>query len=235
LSGIPEGGLMDKLEFRQWNETMFKRFGNERLYLHPNPLVRYIENTRVKIISKLLRAKEYDRILDVGCGEAYIMKRLKGNLVGIDLSSKALALAANRLKLYGTEGDLVMADARFLPFMSRCFDKVVCSELLEHIPSPGKAISEVSRVIKRGGKVAFTIPNEEKINLAKRIVKFLRLFNLLLKDLPERMDNQWHLHVFSLPLIKRIIADNGDGLKVSKIVKIPFFFSLRLVILCTLR
>lgn len=219
------------LGFRFWNEEMFRKFRNERLYLHPNPIIRYVENRRVKIILKLLRAKKTDYILDMGCGEAYIMKQLKGNLIGLDLSNTALSLAKIRLKSQQVDGNLVMGDACSLPFRSGCFNKIICSELLEHIPLPEGAVSEASRVIKRGGTVVFTIPNEEKINQVKRIAKKLRLFKLLFKDVPERMDCRWHLHDIKLTLIKKIIARKAPKLKVLKIIRVPLPFPIRIIIL----
>lgn len=216
---------------RRWNEEMFKKFGNERLYFHSNPLIRYIENSRVKAILNLLRVT--DHVLDLGCGEAYILKQVNGRRVGVDLSSEALSLAKNRLKEWGVEGSLVMSDMHFLPFKRGCFDKVICSEVLEHIASPKRAVSEALRVLKMGGSIIFTVPDERRINQAKKIVKFLRLYHLFLKGVPERMDDQWHLHIFNLSIIKRIITESKE-LKISNIVKIPFFFPIRIIISCTL-
>jgi len=218
-------------EFREWNEKMFRRFCNERLYLHPNPIIRYIEDKRVKIILKLLHVTEKDFTLDVGCGEAYIMKRVKGNIIGLDLSSSALSLAKTRLRaVEKNNGYILMGDAQNLPFINGSFDKIICSEILEHVPLPQKLISEVSRVMKNEGIAILTIPNEENINRVKVLARKLRLFKMLFKNIPERMDNEWHLHIFNLTSVKKIIK--SSNLKISKVVKIPSLIPIRLVLLC---
>jgi SAM-dependent methyltransferase len=49
-----------------------------------------------------------------------------------------------------------VADAQELPFEDHSFDGIVCSEVLEHIPNPKKAIAEMRRVLVPGGFVVLT-------------------------------------------------------------------------------
>lgn len=218
-------------EFRLWNEEMFRRFPNERLYFHSNPIVRYIENERVKAVLRLIKAREDDLILDVGCGEAYVMKQCKGNMVGLDLSRVALRLAKLRLKASRKAGELVMGDAQNLPFATRCFDKIICTELLEHVPFPRRVMSEVSRVVKSGGKVVLTIPHEGNIDRIKACLRRIRLFKVLFKDIPEK--NPWHLHAFDLATVKRAMREEAPNLKLVEAIRIPFLIPIRLVLLFT--
>jgi SAM-dependent methyltransferase len=52
----------------------------------------------------------------------------------------------------------VRADLLALPFPDGYFDVVMASEVLEHIPDDGRAMAEIARVVRPGGKVAVTVP-----------------------------------------------------------------------------
>lgn len=54
--------------------------------------------------------------------------------------------------------DFVVADAEHLPFRDGAFDKVICTEVLEHIPADQTGIGELYRVAKPGAEVAVSVP-----------------------------------------------------------------------------
>ena len=109
-----------------------------------------------------------DRLLDLGCGEgrhaisAYMMHNL--NSIGIDLSVRDLEITKERFKQFVETNNpekslcITAADGEHLPFMDQTFDKVICSEVLEHIPNYQAVIAEISRVLKAGGIAAISVP-----------------------------------------------------------------------------
>jgi hypothetical protein len=52
----------------------------------------------------------------------------------------------------------VLSDAAALAFADNCFDAVVCSEVLEHVPDPRRVLVECHRVLKPGGVLLITVP-----------------------------------------------------------------------------
>jgi SAM-dependent methyltransferase len=110
-----------------------------------------------------------DRILDIGCGSgrhtcaAY---RLKGvRVTGADLNPDDLKAARQRLAFHDQLGEhgggvwtLSAADVTRLPFPEACFDLVVCSEVLEHIPDDRLAMAEIVRVLKPGRPLVVSVP-----------------------------------------------------------------------------
>ena len=77
----------------------------DKLYYSKNPLVRYIHTKRLEIIKKIVenqKQKKYnkkkvaDKILDCGCGEGHLLKKLQGRKYGIDLSDTALKRAKEK-------------------------------------------------------------------------------------------------------------------------------------------
>lgn len=52
----------------------------------------------------------------------------------------------------------VQADAASIPFKDSCFDAVICSELLEHVPDPPAVLREIHRVLQKGGTLLICVP-----------------------------------------------------------------------------
>ncbi len=116
-----------------------------------------------------LELRPGDRVLDMGCGagrHAFEMYRRGGDVVAFDQDGDELA---GVLDLFGAmrdagevpdgaEADIKQGDALSLPFADGEFDRVVASEVLEHIPADTDAIAELARVLRPGGTMAVTVP-----------------------------------------------------------------------------
>jgi len=74
-------------------------------------------------------------------------------LTGIDLSPAMLQIARDRASRLGRECDLREADAQELPFPDASFDTVVCTFSLCAIPGERRAVAEMSRVLRPGGRL----------------------------------------------------------------------------------
>lgn len=105
--------------------------------------------------------KAGDRVLDFGCFDGWLLRRLDEDVgiegVGVDISEVALALARGfdeRSKL-----TFLHSDGTRLPFEPESFDVIVCSEILEHVPDLGPVMAELVRVLRRGGTFYATMPN----------------------------------------------------------------------------
>ncbi len=74
-------------------------------------------------------------------------------LTGLDLSPEMLAIARGRAAELGRDIELREGDAHALPFDEGSFDTVVCTYSLCNIPDPQRAVNEMKRVLKPGGKL----------------------------------------------------------------------------------
>jgi 2-polyprenyl-3-methyl-5-hydroxy-6-metoxy-1,4-benzoquinol methylase len=110
-----------------------------------------------------------DRVLDVGAGggrHSHQALRLGARVTVLDLARDGLvdAMAVSAAMLAAGEVDTggtaaaVQADALRLPFGACTFDRVVASEVLEHVPQDQAAMAEFARVLRPGGTLAVSVP-----------------------------------------------------------------------------
>ena len=117
-----------------------------------------------------------DLVLDAGCGEGrHCFGALErgARVVGVDLDRDSLRKAAGALRFRAHElgrlGGMLQADAFRLPFPDARFDRVICSEVMEHVHDYRAAAWELARVVRPGGTVAVTIPTATSEHLYLRL------------------------------------------------------------------
>jgi SAM-dependent methyltransferase len=111
-----------------------------------------------------------DLVLDLGCGfgrHAYEALRRGGRVVACDMSPDELVEVRKTFQVMHEYGELAPAtmatatcgDATRLPFPDGTFDRIIASEVMEHIPDDLAALDELTRVLRPGGVLAVTIPS----------------------------------------------------------------------------
>jgi SAM-dependent methyltransferase len=96
-------------------------------------------------------------VLDVACGAAHaaepVAPRVR-QIVGVDLTPALLQLGRERLRDAGITNVLLQeANAEALPFVDESFDVVYCRASLHHFADPRRAVDEMFRVCRVGGRV----------------------------------------------------------------------------------
>jgi 2-polyprenyl-3-methyl-5-hydroxy-6-metoxy-1,4-benzoquinol methylase len=116
----------------------------------------------------LLGIKDGERVLDVGCGEGrHSWEACKQSCLvcALDIEEVNLKKAHYTLHLLEQQGEtrgkwlLLKGDITNLPFTANSFDKIICSEVLEHVPDDIKGIRELVRVLKDNGTIAVSVPS----------------------------------------------------------------------------
>jgi len=107
---------------------------------------------------------EAGRILDVGCGKAWVAQLFCP--AGYDVVSMDISLrnTSKALKKFPFENHFaVVADAFHLPFKVSTFDYIIASEIIEHVHDPNTFIKNLFSILKPDGKLIITTPYKEKI------------------------------------------------------------------------
>jgi len=116
-----------------------------------------------KEIVKELKIQPTDKILEIGSGLGLLGKEIN-NLISPNLSYYGIEILFDSAKK--SKGSLtpVVADALTLPFSDKTFDSVISTDVFEHLRDPQKAVKEVYRVLKSGGKAFLVIadPSESR-------------------------------------------------------------------------
>jgi SAM-dependent methyltransferase len=110
----------------------------------------------------LLAIRPGERVLDVGCGSGVVLRDLarrvgpQGCAVGVEYNAAFLPIARELAEQEGlTERiELHQGDARALPFSDGEFDLALAVTVLRHIPGADRAVAQMTRVVRPGGRVA---------------------------------------------------------------------------------
>ena len=124
------------------------------------PIGLLVKKYESELLLHLLRPKSDEFILDAGCGTGVFTLDIlssKTHVIGVDLSLPMLSRAAQKTRGYHFQA--VLADISSLPFSENAFDKVVSVTTLEFIEDAKRAIEELFRVTKKGGRIAVATLN----------------------------------------------------------------------------
>lgn len=116
-----------------------------------------------------LQLQAGERLLDIGCGlgrHTYEAIKRGASVVSCDLGKSELAGVRSIVAAMADADEIpdgvafvaVNGDATALPFPDDSFERVIASEVVEHIPDDARAFSELARVLRPGGTLAVTVP-----------------------------------------------------------------------------
>lgn len=157
------------------------------------------------------------RVLDAGCGDGINLAGLHDlarqhrwllEPVGVDYNP----LRLGRARAQGTP--VQQASLYALPYRTGAFDVVLCSHVLEHVPDLATALSELHRVLRRGGLLIVAVPNEG--------CAMARLRNQFLQRHISRTTD--HVHFFTAARLTAALA--AGGFHPLRLERETFFFPL---------
>ena len=107
------------------------------------------------------------RVLEIGCGlgtDGAQFAKAGADYTGIDLTEAAIELARRRFECSGLQGEFRVADAENLDFADGSFDLVYSHGVLHHTPDTARAVHEIHRVLKSGGRAVVMLYHRGSYN-----------------------------------------------------------------------
>jgi len=124
------------------------------------------------------------RVLEVGCGlgtDGAQFARAGADYIGVDLTEAAVNLARRRFELFDLKGEFRTSDAENLDFADGSFDLVYSHGVLHHTPDTARAVREIYRVLRPGGRAIVMLYHRNSYNYLVNIRVLRRAGAHLLK------------------------------------------------------
>lgn len=157
-----------------------------------------------------------DTLVDVGCGtgeNAAFCAAFAARLILVDVDPKKIEATEQRLRSRGaTNWQTILSDGNPLPIDAATADKVVCTEVLEHVPDPDQFMRELVRIGKPGAFYLISVPDPLSEQVAKQVAP------------PECFREPNHLRVIGRDEFEHLATD--AGLRVQKHAFYGFYWAI---------
>ncbi len=185
-----------------WKDRLKLLFYPKKFFLYP-----YIYRDAKRKTRKRDLTQPY-RVLDVGCGtgaSVIDLKKMlgkKAEVVGVDVVGLQIDLAKEKIRKNAIWAEVLLYDGNSLPFEDSSFDAVYTSDVLGHVEDVGFWLSELNRVLKKGGVLAMFSESE----LGKHA--WLRKY-LLDRGLNTDPHSEFHISLYSKSSLQKLLHDAG--------------------------
>lgn len=157
--------LRNHPDIRRGTKEYFKIILDSRkhfIYYFPS-MISYLKNAPNK------------KLLEIGCGmgtDSLVLTENGFDVIGLDLSSAHLSLAADLFRLFSRKGIFIKGNAEVLPFPDNSFGCVYSYGVLHHTPNTNKSIKEIYRILSHSGRAVIMLYHKWSLNnLAHCILK----------------------------------------------------------------
>jgi ubiquinone/menaquinone biosynthesis C-methylase UbiE len=121
-----------------------------------------------------------------------------------------------RQRLKSERPDYVVADVTSLPFANDSFDGITCGYVLEHVPDPAAGLSELARVLRRGGRMLLLTTEDNFSGAWTSRLWYCQTYNRReLMELCESLRLRWKKELWFTP-IHRAIRAGGICVEIEK-------------------
>jgi ubiquinone/menaquinone biosynthesis C-methylase UbiE len=154
-------------------ECFSSSFSNIDATSNPTEFVHYMDDANAMEFFRAAKRRTYEllalrpgeRVLDVGCGAGDDVRALAdivgpaGYAAGIDASQTMIDAARQRAADSSVVADFLVGDAENLNFADGSFDACRADRVLQHVTTPSKAVGQMARVLRPGGRVVVFEPD----------------------------------------------------------------------------
>lgn len=187
------------------NDTFAREHDIDAYYARSNFMIHWIEQRRLKIIRRFVAGSPGQRLLEVGCGGGHVLRMFRTlDLTGVDVSGEMIRKAHRNLKGYSVR--LLKGELAALDLPAGGYDKIICTEVLEHVVDPTALLEHMQRLLKPDGRVVITFPNDHLINGLKRMLHRSGLTLLPPFRTISWGGDRYHLHAWRIAEMRALLS-----------------------------
>ncbi len=174
-------------------------------YYDRSPLpIRLIERKRLSIIRDMIGESEGLELAEIGSGGGHVLRMFpRAKITAIDVSDVFLDTA--RKNLAGYNARFIKGEVDKLDLPAESFDRVICTEVIEHTVDPGAILTAIARLLRKTGVAVITVPNDPLIMRLKNIVRRTPV-GYALRDRIQWGGDVYHLHQWTPAEFERLLG-----------------------------
>jgi SAM-dependent methyltransferase len=221
----------DEIDVEALNDRLAREHPIDDYYAHAPLPLRLVERRRLAIIREFMGDVDGLEVAEVGSGGGHVLQMFpRARLTAIDVSSEYLAIARKNLSGYDVRFVKGEVDKMDLPDAS--FDRIICTEVLEHVVDPDAVLGAIARLLRPDGVAAITVPNDPLILRLKGVAR-RRPFRWIAGNRFEWGGEDFHLHRWTPADFERVLDNH---LRVTRRRSAPLgLFPLRACFRCERR
>jgi 2-polyprenyl-3-methyl-5-hydroxy-6-metoxy-1,4-benzoquinol methylase len=186
------------------NDRLSREYPIDAYYARSPLPIRLIERRRLRIIRAFLGDARGLDLAEVGSGGGHVLRMFPGaRITAIDVSGAYLDVA--RKNLAGYDARFVKGEVDKLDLPAASFDRIVCTEVLEHTVDPDAVLGAIARLLRPAGVAAITVPNDPLILRLKGLVRRTPV-GWALGDRVKWGGDEYHLHQWTPAEFERLLA-----------------------------
>lgn len=196
----------DELDVEALNDRLAREHSSDDYYERAPLPLRLVERRRLGIIRRFLGDVDGLDVAEVGSGGGHILRMFpRARLTAFDVSGEYLAMARRNLEGYDVRFVKGEIDKMDLPPAG--YDRIICTEVLEHVVDPAAVLNAMARLLRPDGVVVVTVPNDPLILRLKAVARRPPL-RWLLRGRFDWGGDEFHLHRWTPARFERLLAEH---------------------------
>jgi len=200
----PDRLRLDDLDVEALNDRFAREHPIDDYYADAALPIRLIEGRRLAIIRDMVGPATGLEVCEVGAGGGHVLRMFpQARLTAIDVSGVFLENA--RRNLAGYDARFVKGEVDKLDLPAETYDRIICTEVLEHTFDPEAILGAIARLLRRNGVAVITVPNDPLILRLKAVLRRTPV-GLLLRKRIDWGGDVYHLHRWTPSEFARVLG-----------------------------
>jgi 2-polyprenyl-3-methyl-5-hydroxy-6-metoxy-1,4-benzoquinol methylase len=195
---------MRDVDVEALNDRLAREHPSDDYYANSPWPIRMVERRRLGIIRRFVGDAAGLEIAEVGSGGGHVLRMFPdARLTAIDVSDVYLESA--RKNLAGYDVRFIKGEIDKMDRPPANFDRVICTEVLEHVVDPDSVLAAIARMLKPSGVAVITVPNDPLILRVKSLIRRTPA-RWLFGDRIEWGGDTYHLHRWTPDEFERVLT-----------------------------